>query len=68
MYLPLPPAHQVCDELRQHFNDDPPISRLQNRIDRRQMLIEAYINDAAAHRDHSAEIRSTGFVLHVYPR
>jgi hypothetical protein len=35
---------------------------------RRQMLIEPYIQDTAAHRDDRAKVRGTGFVLHVCSR
>ena len=52
------PAHVMRIALRQHFDDDSPFrSRAQHRVDRRQMLIEPYIHDAAAHRDDRAEIR-----------
>jgi hypothetical protein len=29
------------------------------------MIIETYVHDAAAHRDHRAEIRWADFIVHV---
>ena len=44
--------------LRQHLDDDLLVRpREQQRIDRRQMRLEAYVHDAAADRDDRAVIR-----------
>ena len=50
------PAHVTRISLRQHFDDDLLFrSRAQHRVNRRQMLVEPDIHDAAAHRDDHAE-------------
>src|ERR1039458_8426985 len=50
------PAHVTRTLLRQHFDDDLLFrSREQHRINRRQMLVEPYVHDTAAHRDDHAE-------------
>src|ERR1017187_8603116 len=58
-------AHAMRVELSQHFDGNFPFLRVQQRVDCRQVRIEPYIYDAAAHRNHRAEVRKTGFVLHV---
>jgi len=50
------PAHAMRVELRQNLYGDFPFLRAQQRVDRRQMLIEPNINDTAAHRDDHAKI------------
>ena len=56
-------THAMRVELSQHLDGDFPFLRVQQRVDGRQMLIEPYIHDAAAHRDHRAEVRRSGSVL-----
>jgi hypothetical protein len=52
------PAHVMRVTLRQDFDDDFLFrARAQDRVNRRQFLIEAHIYDAAAHRDNYASIR-----------
>ena len=51
--------------LRQHLDDDLPlISSVQHRVDRRQVLIEPYIHDAAADRNDHAEILGRSVIVH----
>ena len=51
-------AHVARVALRQHFEDDTPaLARAQQRMNRRQVLVEPYVHDAAAHRDDGATIR-----------
>src|ERR1039458_9236908 len=45
-------THAMRVELSQHLNGNLPVLRVQQRIDGRQMCIEPYIDDTAAHRDH----------------
>ena len=53
--------------LRQHFDDDLFFGpRAQHRVDRRQMLVEPYIHDAAAHRDDRAEVWNAGLTAHNF--
>ncbi len=60
------PAHPPRIQLRQHLDDDllsaPFSARAQYRVNRRQVLIEPDIDDAAAHRDDDAGIRRTGAI------
>ena len=58
-------THAMRIQLRQHFDDDLIfLARPQQRVDRRQLRIEAHIHDAAAHRDDHAGIRCAGVVCH----
>src|ERR1039458_7988225 len=57
-------AHAMRVELSQHFDGNFPFLRVQQREIGRQVRIEPYIYDTAAHRNHRAEVRKTGFALH----
>ena len=57
-------THAMRVELSQHLDSNFPVLRVQQRIDGRQMCIEPNIYDTAAHRDHRAEVRRTGSLLH----
>jgi hypothetical protein len=46
-------------ELSQNLDGNFSILRVQQRVDRRQVVIEAYIDDATPHRDHCAKVRRT---------
>ena len=48
------------------YNDAPFAAGSQHRVDRRQVLVEPHIHDAAAHRDHHTGIRWICFVFHFY--
>ena len=58
------PAHPVRIELGQHLDRDMfLLARAQQRIDRRQVPIEADVHDTAAHRNDFTEIQSTGLII-----
>ena len=64
------PPHMARIQLREHFDDDAPFpSRPQNRMDRRQMLVEAHVHDTAAHRGDRPQVRNnSGFLSeHIHP-
>ena len=61
-------THAMRVELSQNLDGNLALLRVQQRVDGRQMCIEPYIHDTAAHRDDHAEIRRTGFVAHaIFP-
>jgi hypothetical protein len=55
-------AHAMRVELRQYLDGNCPVTRVQQRVDGRQMFIEPYIYDTAAHRGHRSKV---GCVIHV---
>ena len=60
-------AHMLGIALREHFDDELPFAtRVQHRGDRRQMVIETHIDDAAAHRDDDTAIRQVWFIVHEF--
>jgi hypothetical protein len=55
-------AHVMRIELSQHLNGNCPVTRVQQRVDGRQVFIEPYIHDAATDRGHGSEV---GCFLHA---
>ncbi len=50
-------THAMRVELSQHFDGNPPLLRVQQRVDGRQMGIESDIDDTPTYRDYRTEIQ-----------